>query len=91
MNSQLITSPDIVEDNRVSILLITPDTDTLELVVAACRNLQTNFNIYVSNSQEDVEWINRVMLLVDKIFKNPTPVEVCDFLNSKEKETVTEL
>jgi hypothetical protein len=90
MSSQLITSPDVIEDDRVSILLITTTPDTLELVVAACRNFQTNFNIYVGGVEEDPEWINRVMLLVDKIFKNPTPTEVCDFLDTKEKEMFTE-
>jgi len=90
MNSQLITSPDIIEDNTVSILLITPAPDTLELVVAACRNFQTDFNIYISSAEEDTEWFNQVLLRVDKIFKNSNPTEVFNFLDTKEKETVTE-
>ena len=87
MSSQLITFPDVVEDRRTAILIITPTTDTLGLVVAACRNFQTDFNIYISSAEEDPEWINKVILQVDKIFKNPNPAEVFDFLNTKEKET----
>jgi hypothetical protein len=90
MSSQLITSPDIVEDNRVSILLITPAPDTLELVVAACRNFQTDFNIYICSAEEEPEWFNRALLQVDKIFKNANPTEVFDFLNDKEKQTIAE-
>lgn len=90
MSSQLITSPDVVTDSRTAILLVTPTADTLEMVVAACRNFQTDFNIYVSSSEEDPEWVNKVLLQVDKVFKNPNPTEVCDFLDTKEKETYTE-
>jgi hypothetical protein len=90
MSSQLITSPDVIKDNRVAILLLTPTPDTLEVVVAACRNFQTDFNIYVSGAEEDPEWFNMVLLQVDKIFKNPNPTEVCDFLNTKEKEIFAE-
>lgn len=80
----------MVEDSRTSILLINPTADTLEIVVAACRNFQTDFNIYVCGAEEDPEWVNKVLLQVDKIFKNPKSAEVVGFLDSKEKETYTE-
>jgi hypothetical protein len=91
MSSQLITFPDTVTDNKVSVLLVMPTPDTLELVVAACRNYQTDFNIYVTGAEEDADWISKTMLLVDKIFKNPDPTEVCAYLESKETESYTEL
>ena len=86
MSSQLITAPDLVDDDNLSILIINPSATLLDIIVASCRNLDRDFNIYVGRSVEDQEWISSVLVKVDKIFKNPTVEEIYQFLQTKDAE-----
>ena len=86
MSSQLITAPDLVDNSNLSILLINPSEVVLEIVVASCRNLERNFNIYLSKSVEDPEWFSVVMDKVDKIFKDPDAEEIYKYLKLKDSE-----
>lgn len=86
MSSQLITAPDLVDDDNLSILIINPSVTLLDIIVASCRNIDRDFNIYVGRSVEDQEWISSVLVKVDKIFKNPTVEEIYQFLQTKDAE-----
>ena len=86
MSSQLITEPDIVDSENLSILLINADENVLELIVASCRNMDRDFNFYLCNEVTDPTWFSRAMTKSDKIFKNPTVEEVYAFLKAKNQE-----
>jgi hypothetical protein len=72
MDSQLITAPDIVNDERTSVLLIEPSEMNLELTVDACRNFTAPFNVYLAKSDSDQEWLAKLLGTVDKVFNAKT-------------------
>lgn len=84
--SQLITPPDLPEstDTEHSVLLIDPDQTTIEIVVAACRSLTKDYNVYICAQKADPAWISSAISRSSKVFINEGYESIVNYLKEQD-------
>lgn len=73
MYSNFITSPDFVENNLHTILLIDPSENEVTDSALICKNVGTDFNVYIYlEKDKDYEWLEKAFNLSDAVIINTT-------------------
>lgn len=62
MDSNLVTPPDILDNELHSIALIDPEQDELDTIIRFCQHSDQAYNIYVyTPNMENAEWLARAV------------------------------
>lgn len=78
--TKIITPPDLVDEDIPSIMLVSVSQETLELVIAAVRVMRRDINIYLSRSEEDVEWFGQAARRSHRLFRDSSFEEIHKYL-----------
>lgn len=71
MASNLVTPPDIVDNQLHSVLLIEPEQQDLDAVIKFCQYSDQFFNIYVyTPNMDQTTWLDRVVAVSDTVIIN---------------------
>ena len=77
MYSNFITSPDFVENNLHTILLIDPSENEVTDSALICKNVGTDFNVYIYlEKDKDYEWLEKAFNLSDAVIINTASNEL---------------
>lgn len=84
--SQLITPPDFPEQDldAHSILLIDPEQPTIEIIIAACRTFNKDYNVYICSQKADPEWLSKAISKVNKVFINEGYEVIVNYLKEQD-------
>ena len=71
MNTNFITPPDVVDDERHSVLIVDADPTDIESLALVCANHNHAFNVYLYNhGMQDLEWLVSIASKVDTVIIN---------------------
>jgi hypothetical protein len=71
MYSNYITYPDFVDNDLYTVLLIEPTVDEIADVAIVCKNVGTDFNVYIFNeSKDEYSWLEEAFNRSDKVIIN---------------------
>jgi len=77
MYSNFITPPDFIENDLHTILLIDPTEMEVQDTALICKNVGTDFNVYIYLEQyKDFEWLERAFNLSEAVIINTTSNEL---------------
>ena len=76
MYSNYITTPDFVDNDLYTVLLIEPTVDEIADVAMVCKNVGTDFNVYIFNdSKDEYDWLEEAFNRSDKVIINTVSSE----------------
>jgi hypothetical protein len=71
MHSNLVTPPDIVTDNSLSVLLVDTDQSDLDAVVRFCQYADQVYNVYVyTPNMDNITWLQQAVDACDTVIVN---------------------
>jgi hypothetical protein len=71
MHSNLVTPPDIVTDNLLSVLLVDPDQSDLDAVVRFCQYADQVYNVYVyTPNMDNITWLQQAVDVCETVIVN---------------------
>ena len=71
MHSNLVTPPDIVTDNLLSVLLVDPDQSDLDAVVRFCQYSDQVYNVYAyTPNMDNITWLQQAVDACDTVIVN---------------------
>ena len=71
MVSNLITPPDVLDNQLHSVLLVDPEQTELDIIIKFCQYSEQAFNVYVYTPNMDAtQWLNRVAEISDAVIVN---------------------
>ena len=71
MDSNLITPPDILDNNLHSIVLVNPEQHEVDAVINLCRYAEQAFNVYVyTPNMENLSWLAEAVAASDAVIVN---------------------
>jgi hypothetical protein len=76
----IVTPPSIVDSDNHKILVVNMLLSDIELVIAAARTLNQDFDLYFCASTVDTEWYNQVSAQCDRVFKEVTFAQVHEYM-----------
>lgn len=75
MSLRLITSPDFVYEYKKNCLLVCPSSESKQQIQSALESIDVDIDIYLYTHESDVEWLIKVIRMVDNIFID---IDNCD-------------
>lgn len=75
MSLRLITSPDFVYEYKNNCLLVCPSSESKQQIQSALESIDVDIDIYLYTHESDVEWLIKVIRMVDNIFID---IDNCD-------------
>lgn len=82
--SQIITPPDYVDSDDLSILLVDTDPNSIEMVISACRVLNKDYNIYLCGRGTDPMWLSTAIGKSSKVFMSASYEEIVNYLKEQD-------
>lgn len=77
MYSNFITPPDFVTEEKHTVVLIDADWSDVERLADVCRNVNTEFNVYLySSPMGDEPWLDKALSVADAIVVNTDNSEI---------------
>lgn len=74
MYSNFVTYPDFVEDDFYNVLLVDPTQEDVENIALICKNVGTDFNIYIYLDQHaQLPWLEEAFNRSDTVLINTAP------------------
>jgi sugar/nucleoside kinase (ribokinase family) len=71
MVSNLVTPPDLVNNDLCSVLLVDPEQPELDAVVRFCQYADRAFNVYVyTPNMNNREWLDQAVAVCDAVVVN---------------------
>ncbi len=71
MVSNLVTPPDIVDNDLYSVTLVDPEQHDLDAVIKFCQYADQAFNVYVyTPNMGNLDWLNQAVAASDTIIVN---------------------
>jgi hypothetical protein len=71
MDSNLVTPPDLLDNEMHSVLLVDPEQDDLDAVIKFCQYAEQVFNVYVyTPNMTNLDWLSQAASTSDAIIVN---------------------
>ena len=71
MDSNLVTPPDFVENNALSVLLVDPDHAELDAVIRFCQYADQVYNVHVyTPNMDNLDWLQQAVDTCDTVIVN---------------------
>lgn len=71
MLSNLVTPPDIVNNNLHSVLLVDPEQTDVDAVIRFCQYADTAYNVYVyTPNMDNLDWLDHAVQTSDAVIVN---------------------